>query len=131
MSFSGKVFLVSVIGLGFGWSAAGYAGCSSAQVSGAWETAFSDGNSCVLKLKNNGTLDLDNSICYDPDRGTASLDSGQLKVMGNCFAEGEIVVEGVSIELPVQFSQDRSIAAGRFRIAADGSKGSVVMVRVP
>ena len=93
--------------------------------------AFSDGNACRLKLRNNGTIAPDASVCYDPDRGASAPDSGQLKVKGNCFAEGELVVEGMTIELPVQFSNDRTTAAGRYRVSADGSKGSVVLIRVP
>ena len=93
--------------------------------------AFSDGNSCRIKLRTNGNIDVNASVCYDPDRGVATPDSGQLKVKGNCFAEGELVLGGVAIELPVQFSNDRTTAAGRYRVSADGSKGSVMLIRVP
>lgn len=123
--------LAPIAGMALGWSSGSHAGCTAPQVSGKWETAFSDGNSCLLKLKNNGDVDTVASVCYDPDRGTTDLDSGNVKVKANCLAEGEIVVGGVTIELPVQFSHDRSMAAGRFRVTADGAKGSVVMVRVP
>lgn len=131
MKISMKVSLVSILVTVFGWCSAVHAGCSAPQTMGVWEAAFSDGNSCRLKLKSNGTVDVNASVCYDPNRGTTDLDSGQIKVTSNCFSEGNIVIDGVTIELPVQFSHDRSIAAGRFRVAADGSKGSVVMVRVP
>lgn len=124
----------TVIGLmlvaSMGWSASASAGCNAQQVSGTWEVAFSDGNSCRLKIKPNGAVDTNVSVCYDPDRGTTDLDSGNLKPKGDCFAEGKVIISGVTIELPVQFSHDRSMAAGRFRVSADGSKGSVVMVRV-
>ncbi len=93
--------------------------------------AFSDGTSCRLRLLNSGIINTNTSVCYDPDRGVAVPDSGQLKVSGNCFAEGELVVGGVAIELPIQFSNDRTTAAGRYRVSADGSKGSVVLIRVP
>ena len=123
--------VLSAAVLVIGWSSQSQAGCSPPQLAGKWEAALSDGNSCLIKLKSNGSVDAAGSVCYDPSRGSASLDSGQMKVSGNCFAEGEIVVQGVSIELPVQFSHDRSMAAGRFLVSADGSKGSVVMVRTP
>lgn len=131
MIISKPIALVSTVVIALGWSAQSLAGCSPPQLIGKWETAFSDGNSCLIKLNNNGSVDTAISICYDPSQGTAKLDSGQLKVKGNCFAEGEIVISGISIELPVQFSHDRSIAAGRYLNTADGSKGSVVMVRTP
>ena len=131
MSTKSKVLLASVVGLTLGWSSASYAGCSPPQVSGTWEVAFSDGNSCRLKLLNTGVIKAASSVCYDPDRGAAEPDSGKIKVKANCFAEGEIVLGGVAVELPVQFSHDRSMAAGRYRVSADGSKGSVVMIRVP
>jgi hypothetical protein len=100
-------------------------------MTGFWEAAFSDGNSCRFKLTSKGTIDVEKSVCYDPDRGTTDFDSGIVKVTGNCFAEGELVIGGVTVELPVQFSSDRGTAAGRFRVPADASKGSVVMIRVP
>lgn len=125
-----KIATCLLLGGSIGLSATVYAGCNAQQISGTWEAAFSDGNSCRLKVKPNGAVDSNASVCFDPDRGTADIDSGTLKPKGDCFAEGEIVISGVSIELPVQFSHDRSLAAGRFRVSADGSKGSVVMVRV-
>lgn len=131
MNTSKKLLLASITGLAMGFAAPGYAGCTAPQVSGVWETAFSDGNSCRLKINNNGTINAAGSVCFDPDRGSAKPDSGQMKVKANCFAEGELVLGGIAIELPVQFSHDRSTAAGRFRVSADGSKGSVVLVRVP
>ena len=131
MKTTNKVLLASIVGLTLGWSSASYAGCAPPQVSGVWEVAFSDGNACRLKLLNNGSINASASICFDPDRGATEPDSGKIKVKADCFAEGEIVVEGVAVELPVQFSHDRSMAAGRYRVSADGSKGSVVMIRVP
>ncbi len=131
MNNSNRVFLVSGFCIAFGWCCSSYAGCNAPQTSGIWEAAFSDGNSCRLKLKTNGTVDIGTSVCFDPNRGSTDLDSGQIKVKADCFAEGEIVVDGVTIELPVQFSHDRSTAAGRFRFTDDGTKGSVVMIRVP
>jgi hypothetical protein len=131
MNIKNKFLLASLAGLALGWNSASYAGCTPSQVSGIWEVAFSDGNSCRLKLKSNGSINAGASVCYDPDRGAAAPDSGNLKVKANCFAEGEIVLEGVAIELPVQFSNDRTTAAGRYRVSTDGSKGSIVMIRVP
>jgi hypothetical protein len=131
MKTKNKVILTILIGITFGWSSVSNAVCSPAQVTGIWEAAFSDGNSCRLKLWPNGAIDAPASVCYDPNRGTSGVDSGKLKIAGNCFAEGEIVIGGVTVELPVQFSNDRTTAAGRFRVSVDGSKGSVVMIRVP
>ncbi len=126
-----KGVLVTGVVAGLAWSSASQAGCTPAQVSGTWEIAFSDGNSCRVKLRSNGNVDTGKSVCFDPDRGSSGLDSGRIKVAGDCFAEGEIVVGGFAIELPVQFSQDRGTAAGRFRVEAAGTKGSVTMIRVP
>jgi len=131
MKMNRKVLLASVIGITLGWNSSSFAVCSPPQVSGVWEMAFSDGTSCRLRLLNSGIINTNTSVCYDPDRGVAVPDSGQLKVSGNCFAEGELVVGGVAIELPIQFSNDRTTAAGRYRVSADGSKGSVVLIRVP
>ncbi len=128
---SKKATLASMFGLTLGFSSAGYAGCAPPQMTGIWEVAFSDGNSCRLKLNSNGSLNVNQSVCYDPDRGSTVPDSGNIKTKANCFAEGELVVEGFTVELPVQFSQGRGMAAGRYRVTADGTKGSVVMVRVP
>ena len=126
-----KAILLSMFGLTMGLSSAAYAGCTPPQLTGIWEVAFSDGNSCRLKLNSNGSINVDKSVCYDPDRGTSVPDSGTLKTQANCFAEGELVIGGFAIELPVQFAQNRGMAAGRYRVSADGTKGSVMMVRVP
>jgi len=131
MSNKKNMAVAFFVGATLGLSSAGYAGCTPAQMTGIWEAAFSNGNSCRFKLSGNGTIDADKSICYDPDRGTAAVESGTLKVKGDCFAEGEIVIGALRLELPIQFSSDRGTGAGRFRIPLDGSKGSVVMVRVP
>ena len=131
MKLNYKKMLTPFVGLVLAWSSASHAGCTSAQISGIWEVAFSDGNSCRLRLVLGGEIDGGKSVCYDPDRGTAGVDSGTMKVNGQCFAEGALVIGGVTVEVPVQFSHDRSTAAGRFRVPANGAKGSVVMVRVP
>ncbi len=131
MTLTSKNLIASAVLLGLTWSTTSEAACSPAQVSGVWEVAFSDGNSCRLRLLGNGTIKTSDSVCYDPDRGVATPDSGTLKIGGNCFAEGEIVLGGVAIELPVQFSNDRTTAAGRYRVSANGAKGMVVMIRVP
>jgi len=131
MNITKQLPLASVIAVTLGWSSLAAAGCTPPQVSGVWEAAFSSGNSCRIKLKSNGAVDPGKSVCFDPDRGSAGLDSGTLKVAGDCFAEGEIVLGGQVIELAVQFSHDRAMAAGRIRVPGDGSKASVVMVRVP
>ena len=131
MNIAAKKLLPLVCSITLGWSSVVYAGCTPAQITGIWELAFSDGNSCRLKLNAGGNIVLEKSICYDPDRGTAEIDSGTIKVDGHCFAEGVVVIGGVTVELPVQFSSDRGTAAGRFRVPANGSKGSAVMIRVP
>ena len=131
MTLTKTTLALSALGAALVFSSASYAGCTPPQVSGVWEVAFSDGNSCRLVLRPNGTINADDSVCFDPDRGTGAPDSGQLKVKGNCFAEGEIVLGGISVELPVQFSNDRTTGAGRYRVSADGTKGSVVLIRVP
>lgn len=131
MSGKSKLFIMTIICMSMAWSSPGLARCTSAQISGFWEAAFSDGNSCRLKLVLGGKIDVEKSVCYDPDRGSAGIDSGTMPVNANCFSEGEVVIGGVTIELPVQFSADRNTAAGRYRVTADGSKGLVVMVREP
>jgi len=115
-----NMLLPVILSVTLGWSSLTYAGCTPAQMTGFWEAAFSDGNSCRFKLTSKGTIDVEKSVCYDPDRGTTDFDSGI-----------ELVIGGVTVELPVQFSSDRGTAAGRFRVPADASKGSVVMIRVP
>lgn len=130
MGISNKAMVIATLGVALGFSPSSFAACTAAQVSGIWEVAFSDGNSCRLKLNNNGSINVARSVCYDPSRGTAVPDSGNLKAQANCFAEGELVVGGAVIELPVQFSNDRTTGAGRY-LAADGTKGSVVLIRVP
>jgi len=131
MKIKRNIVLASFVGLTLAWTSASHAACSPPQVSGVWEMAFSDGNSCRIRLKNNGVMNTQFSVCFDPDRGAAAPDSGKLKIDGNCFAEGEIVIEGVAVELPVQFSNDRTTAAGRYRYSSDGTKGMVVLIRVP
>ena len=124
-----KAFIAAVAILAFSSSA--YAGCTKAQVSGVWEVAFSDGNSCRLRLNRSGNVVTSASVCFDPSAGAAAPDSGTLSVKGSCFAEGNIVVQGVTIELYIQIATDRSIGAGRYLIPVTTDKGSVVMVRVP
>ena len=132
MKLTTKTALVfSALSMGLVFSSASHAACTPAQVSGVWEVAFSDGNSCRLRLNNNGSINAAASVCFDPDRGSAAPDSGNMKINGACFTEGTLVLGGVTIELPVQFSNDRTTAAGRFRVSVDGSKGSLVMIRVP
>jgi hypothetical protein len=131
MNIKRNVIIASIVGITLGWNSASFAGCTPPQVSGVWEMAFSDGNVCRVTLRKNGTINVEKSVCYDPDRGAAAPDSGQLKIKGNCFTAGEIVIEGVAVELPVQFSNDRTTAAGRYRISDSGFKGSVVLIRVP
>ncbi len=131
MKIRHNIVLASLVGLTLAWTSASHAGCSPAQVSGIWEMAFSDGNSCRIKLKSNGVIKAEASVCFDPDRGAAAPDSGNLKIKGNCFAEGEIVIQGEAIALPVQFSNDRTTAGGTYRYSSDGTKGMVVMIRVP
>ncbi len=113
------------------WSSSVYAGCTKAQVSGIWETAFSNGNSCRLKLNSKGVIVTKASVCFDPSQGAAAPDSGSLPVKGSCLAEGNIVIQGVTTELAIQFATDRNTAAGRYLDPVTGEKGSVVMIRVP
>lgn len=131
MKTMNRTIMASVVGLALSCGSTAYAACQQPQVAGVWEAAFSDGNSCRLVVKTNGTFNVNASVCYDPDRGAGAPDSGHLKIDRNCFSEGEIVLQGTVVELPVQFSSDRAMAAGRFRVTANGFKGSVVMVRVP
>jgi len=86
MTSTKTTWLVAILCLGMGWSTTGFARCTGAQISGIWEVAFSDGNSCRLRVVLGGTVDTEQSICYDPDRGTSALDSGNLKVDAHCFS---------------------------------------------
>ena len=113
------------------WSSSAYAGCTESQTSGTWETAFSSGNSCVLKLNTKGEIVTGKSECFDPNLGAAAPDSGKLPVKSTCSATGYVVVQGVKIRLFVQIATDRSVAAGRYLVPSSGEKGSVVMVRLP
>ena len=124
-----NAFLATIAILAFSSSA--YAGCSKAQVSGIWEVAFSDGNSCRLKLNNVGKIITGSSVCFDPTLGAAPPDSGTLPVKGNCLADGQIVIQGVIITLAIQFATDRNTGGGRYFIEATSAKGSVIMIRVP
>ena len=130
MKINKTAIVVATLGVTLGFSSVSFAGCTAAQISGIWDVAFSDGNSCRLQVNNNGRINAGKSACFDPTRGSAAPDSGNLKVKGDCFAEGELVLGGAVIELPVQFSNDRTTGAGRF-LGPDMSKGSVVLIRVP
>ena len=123
-------FLIASIAI-LAFSTSAYAGCTTNQVSGVWETAFSDGNSCRFKINAKGNIVASASICFDPSAGAIAPESGTLVVGKNCLAEGSFVVMGVTTELAIQISTDRSIGAGRYLLPASGDKGSVVMVRVP
>lgn len=123
-------FLITSIAM-LAWSASAYAGCTKSQVSGVWEAVFSDGNSCRIKLNGTGKIAAGQSVCFDPNAGAVAPDSGKLPVDSDCLAEGNIVVQGVKIELAIQFSSDRGTGAGRYLITATADKGSLVMIRVP
>ena len=123
-------FLIASIAI-LAFSTSAYAGSTKPQVSGIWEVVFSDGNSCRLKLNIKGKVVTSASVCFNPDLGAAPPDSGSLPVAKDCLAEGNIVIQGVTTELAIQISTDRSIGAGRYLQPASGDKGSVVMVRVP
>jgi len=124
-----KIFTAIVVVLA--WSTSAYAGCTKPQISGEWETAFSSGDSCVLKINAQGTVVVAGSVCFNPDLGATAPDSGKLPVKATCLAEGNIVVQGLKIRLFMQVATDRSVAAGRYQIPSTGEKGSVVMVRLP
>ena len=123
-------FLIASIAI-LAFSTSAYAGCTKAQVSGLWEVAFSDGNSCRLKLNNVGKIITGSSVCFDPTLGAAPPDSGTLPVKGNCLADGQVVIQGVIITLAIQFATDRNTGGGRYFIEATSAKGSVIMIRVP
>ena len=120
------IFLVS-----FTWSSSSYAGCVKNQITGIWETFFSDGNACKLKINGKGEVVAAASLCFDPDRGVTIPDSGALVIAENCSALGDVVINGVRIELGAQFAVDRSSAAGVYYVPVDGAKGSFSMVRLP
>ena len=123
-------FLIASIAI-LAFSTSAYAGCTKPQVSGIWEAVFSDGNSCRLKLNSKGVIVTNASVCFNPGLGAAAPDSGSLPVKGSCLAEGNIVIQGVTTELAIQFATDRNTAAGRYLDPVTGEKGSVVMIRVP
>ena len=112
-------------------SSAAYAGCTGAQISGVWEAAFSDGNSCRFKINANGNIAAAKSVCFDPSAGSIAPDSGSLVVSGNCLAEGSFTVLGATIELAIQFATDRNTGGGRYLYQVGGEKGNVIMIRVP
>jgi hypothetical protein len=124
-----NAFITAIAILAFSSSA--FAGCTKAQVSGTWEAVFSNGNSCKLRLNTRGGIVTGSSVCFDPDLGATAPDSGSLPVRKDCLAEGEIVVQGVVIELAIQFSADHGTGAGRYREPVSLAKGSLVMIRVP
>ena len=123
-------FLLASIAI-LAFSANAYAGCTKAQISGTWEVAFSNGNSCRIKLNSLGKVVASASDCFDPFRGVAGVDSGKLPVKSNCLAEGNIVVEGIKTKLAIQFAADRSTGGGRYLLADMSAKGSVIMIRLP
>jgi hypothetical protein len=114
------------------FSTASFAGCTKQQVSGTWAVFFSTGNYCKLKFNHKGVLLTDSSACVDPDRGVAAPDSGSLKMesAGECVALADVIIEGVLIELIMQFSTDRSNGAGVYYIPDTSEKGSHSLVRV-
>ena len=114
-----------------GMSSTTHAGCVKNQITGIWETFFSDGNSCKLKINGRGEVIASASLCYDPDRGVTQPDSGSLVIEENCAALGILVIEGVTVELGAQFAVDRSTAGGVYVIPDFGAKGSFSMVRLP
>jgi len=78
-----------------------------------------------------GDVIADESICYDPFRGTTAPDSGSFTVAEDCSVMAEIVVEGIPIELAGYISRGRDTGAGRFVVWAFGVKGAITLVRLP
>ena len=93
---------------------------------------LSTGNYCKLKFNHKGVLLTDSSACVDPDRGTAEPDSGSLAMesAGECVALADVTLEGVQIDLVLQFSTNHSNGAGVYYIPDTSEKGSLSMVRV-
>ena len=85
-----KALLASALGMGMIWCTGASAACLQPQVTGIWEAAFSDGNSCRLRVMPNGNVSAADSVCYDPDRGSTTPESGRLKVKADCSSEGEL-----------------------------------------
>lgn len=122
--------LVTVIAV-LAWGSNAYAGCNNEKFAGTWDVAFSDGNSCRLLLDSQGDVIADESICFDPFRGTTTPDAGSYAVANDCSISASIVVEGVTVELAGQFSNGRNIGAGRYLVSAFFVKGGYTMIRVP
>ena len=112
------------------WSSSAYAGCNNPQFGGIWDLQFSDGNSCRLLVDRDGGVIAEESVCYDPFVGATAPDSGVLTVGEDCSIAGNIVVQGLTVELEAQIGTTRGIAAGRFIVPAYWIKGAITMIRV-
>ena len=79
-------------------SANANAGCTNTQFAGAWDVAFSDGNSCRLVVDQEGDVliepDSSQSTCFDPFRGVTVfcrkrlLQHGSREVADRNLAQG-------------------------------------------
>lgn len=123
--------LLATVAAVFAWSSSAYAGCSNAEFSGAWDITFSDGNSCNLVLGHDGNVIAEESICYDPHRGSTAPDSGTFDVAGDCSVSIDLVVETLPVELDGRIARARASGAGRYVVQYFGIKGLFTMVRMP
>lgn len=123
-------FLAALVAV-MAWGPTAYAACPNAEFAGTWDATFSDGNSCRIVLNREGDVLADESVCYDPFRGTTTPDSGTLITARDCSVTGNIVVEGVTVALAGQFARGRDTGAGRYLVEAFFVKGSFTMIRVP
>jgi hypothetical protein len=115
----------------FAWSSSAHAGCNNAEVVGTWDVTFSDGNSCSLRLNLDGNVIADESVCYDPFRGSTTPDSGTFDVASDCSVSIDIVVEGLPVDLDGRIARGRASGAGRYVVSYFGVKGLFTMVRMP
>lgn len=123
--------LLAILGAVLAWSPSAYSACPNAEFAGTWDFTFSDGNSCRLVLNLKGDVLAEESICYDPFRGTTPPDSGTFVTAGDCSITGNLVVEGLPIELAGQLARGRDTGAGRYLVPWFSVKGSFTMIRVP
>jgi len=130
-----RLFLTLIAALAI--SANANAGCTSTQFAGAWDVAFSDGNSCRLVVDQEGDVliepDRSQSTCFDPFRGVTVPDEGSYSVSKDCTVSFALIVEGATVELYGRVVQPRIFGTGIYvtyipEVFAE--KGSFNMVRV-
>jgi len=123
--------LVAGLAMVLAWSSSAYAACNGAEIVGAWDVTFSDGNSCVLLLDLHGDVIASESLCYDPFRGSTAPDSGTYTVAKDCSVHINLVVEGLPVDLAGRIARGRANGAGRYLVPAYSVKGAFTMVRLP